>query len=278
MALIPGTLPTGTCYGTPQDLLELFAQYLDIPAFTISSKVLYSNGVSPLPSTDYLWVDTSDGTKLKVYKSIAGAYLEYPFAGNTSSGSAFSETLIDGKTAITSLAPADQFLIGQISGSFSVLKKITVANARSGLNKVLQIVEGSTITTVVNTTAGFVDTGLAVTITPASASNKILIFITQAVRIDRNASTQACQFNVLRGATSLYSGATDYWDYLTSIGGSSSLGTSSTWSFQYLDTPNTTSSTTYKVQGRAWSLANSGSTIFQSSSSRSAIIAMEVIP
>jgi len=122
MALIPGTLPTGTCYGTPQDLLELFAQYLEIPAFTISSKVLYSSGVSPLPATDYLWVDTSDSTKLKVYRSIAGAYLEYPFAGNITSGSAYSETLISGKNQITSVDASDQFLVSQ-AGVNSVLKR-----------------------------------------------------------------------------------------------------------------------------------------------------------
>jgi hypothetical protein len=122
MALIPGTLPTGTCYGTPQDLLELFAQYLDIPAFTLSSRVLYSNGVSPLPATDYLWVDTSDSTKLKVYKSIAGAYLEYPFAGNIASGSAYSETLISGKNQITSVDVNDQFLVSQ-TGVNNVLKR-----------------------------------------------------------------------------------------------------------------------------------------------------------
>ena len=35
MALVPGTLPPDACYGTPQALLELFAQYLDaVPSST----------------------------------------------------------------------------------------------------------------------------------------------------------------------------------------------------------------------------------------------------
>ena len=33
MSLIPGELPAGTCYGTPQELLDLFAQYLTIPGY-----------------------------------------------------------------------------------------------------------------------------------------------------------------------------------------------------------------------------------------------------
>ena len=128
MALIPGILPSGTCYGTPQDLLELFAQYLNIPAFTLSSRVLYSSGVSPLPSTDYLWVDSISGVKLKVYHAVPGAYLEYPFAGQATGGSTFSETLINGKEVITTLTGTDNFLVSQASSGFSVLKKISFAN------------------------------------------------------------------------------------------------------------------------------------------------------
>lgn len=38
MALVPGTLPSDTCYGTPQALLEVFAQYLDaVPSATNTS-------------------------------------------------------------------------------------------------------------------------------------------------------------------------------------------------------------------------------------------------
>jgi hypothetical protein len=38
MPLIPGSLPPDTCYGTPQSLLELFAQYLDaIPSASNTS-------------------------------------------------------------------------------------------------------------------------------------------------------------------------------------------------------------------------------------------------
>jgi hypothetical protein len=31
MALISGSLPPQTCYGTPQQLIDLFAQYLSVP-------------------------------------------------------------------------------------------------------------------------------------------------------------------------------------------------------------------------------------------------------
>lgn len=126
MSLIPGTLPSGACYGTPQELLDLFAQYLDIPAFAVSSKVIYS-ATSPMPNTDFVWVDTTGSTTpvFKLYNEIIGDYEEYPFQGQLSPAGA--ETLISGKTAITTLASSDLFLVSQ-AGTSAVLKKITFAN------------------------------------------------------------------------------------------------------------------------------------------------------
>ena len=129
MSLIPGTLPSGSCYGTPQQLLELFSQYLDIPAFAVSSKVLYS-AVSPSPNTDYVWVNTTGGDTplLNLYNDATGGYEPFPFAGGVSS----NERLISDKTAITTLVNADLLLVSTLSGgSYSSLKKITFANAAS---------------------------------------------------------------------------------------------------------------------------------------------------
>jgi len=129
MSLIPGTLPSGACYGTPQELLDLFAQYLAIPAFAVSSKVLYS-AVSPSPNTDYVWVDTAGGDTplLNLYNDATGGYEPFPFAGGVSS----NERLISDKTEITTLDNFDLLLVGTLSGgSYSSLKKITFANAAS---------------------------------------------------------------------------------------------------------------------------------------------------
>ena len=73
MALIPGTLPNDTCYGTPQDLLELFAQYLDVPAFALSSKVVFSTTNTGFTS-DIVWFDTSSATRpiMKITVSALG--------------------------------------------------------------------------------------------------------------------------------------------------------------------------------------------------------------
>ena len=77
MALIPGTLPNDTCYGTPQDLLELFAQYLDVPAFALSSKVVFSTTNTGFTS-DIVWFDTTSATRpiMKITVSSSG-FLDY---------------------------------------------------------------------------------------------------------------------------------------------------------------------------------------------------------
>ena len=129
MSLIPGTLPSGACYGTPQELLDLFAQYLDVPAFAVSSKVLYS-ATSPSPNTDFVWINTAGGDTplLNLYNDATGGYEPFPFAGGVSS----NERLISDKTAITTLVNSDLLLVGTLSGgSYSSLKKITFANAAS---------------------------------------------------------------------------------------------------------------------------------------------------
>jgi hypothetical protein len=126
MSLIPGVLPSGACYGTPQELLDLFSQYLTVPAFAVSSKVLYS-ATSPSPNTDFVWINTAGGDTplLNLYNDATGSYEPFPFAGGVSS----NERLISDKTAITTLANSDLLLVGTLSGgSYSSLKKITWAN------------------------------------------------------------------------------------------------------------------------------------------------------
>lgn len=121
MSLIPGTLPSDSCFGTPQELLELFSQFLDVPAFVVSSRVLYSDS-SPLPSTDFLWIDTTGSVNnvLKVYNTVANNYQEYPFSGTVSA----PNTLIDGKTVAPTLPlnSTDNVLVSQ----GGVLHKVTM--------------------------------------------------------------------------------------------------------------------------------------------------------
>ena len=76
MALIPGTLPNDTCYGTPQDLLELFAQYLDVPAFALNSKVVFGTSSTGL-TADVVWFDTTTATNPILKITVSGGFTDY---------------------------------------------------------------------------------------------------------------------------------------------------------------------------------------------------------
>jgi hypothetical protein len=120
----------------------------------------------------------------------------------------------------------------------------TWATAAAGGGKVLQVVMG-TLTGLTNTTSGsLVDSGLSVSITPSLATSKVLI-ITGMGSIAKNAGNAAngVKLALLRGATVIMEAGDRNAYNNTSIYvnvGSVSLN--------YLDSPATTSATTYKVQ------------------------------
>jgi hypothetical protein len=263
MALIPGTLPNDTCYGTPQDLLELFAQYLDVPAFALSSKVVFSTTNTGFTS-DIVWFDTTSATRpiMKITVSASG-FLDYV------------KNYITAAPVVT-IVGADSVLILDASDSGNT-KRGLVSDIASLVTpaKVVQIVEGSTTTVVTTTSGSFVDTGLTVSITPTSASNKVLILLSQNTQMSRAQSSCGVFFEVLRDATALFTGTCDN---LLAVGNSTDTNKQDTWAFQYLDSPATTSATTYKVQGAVLYTANGGQAQFQFSSSRSSILAIEVTP
>jgi hypothetical protein len=114
--------------------------------------------------------------------------------------------------------------------------------AAAGGGKVLQVVMASTTTDTSNATTTFADTTLTATITPSSTTSKILVLVSQ----NGVAGTTACngvQLRVMRGATSLltFTGALGY-------SAATSTRNDVAASCSYLDSPSTTSATTYKTQ------------------------------
>lgn len=108
MALIPGTLPSDTCYGTPQDLLELFAQYLDIPAVALQSKVFFGSSSTGLTS-DSIWIDTTSATNPILTLNIGGTWTDYV------------KNYLNQRTAVT-IASGDYLLISDVSDSNNTKK------------------------------------------------------------------------------------------------------------------------------------------------------------
>jgi hypothetical protein len=120
--------------------------------------------------------------------------------------------------------------------------KVKWATPAGGGGKVLQVVNATYDTEVANSTTTYADSGLTATITPSSATSTVLIFVEQNGIAKNNADT-GVKLRLLRGATELYqfeaSAAYTGDNAYNYIGGS---GTN------YLDSPATTSATTYKTQ------------------------------
>jgi hypothetical protein len=158
---------------------------------------------------------------------------------------------------------SDTITIGASGDTITIPSGATISNlgTATGFGKVLQVVSTAKTDTFSTTGATFVDiTGLSVSITPSSSSNKIMIIASIMGGTDSASATFMTR--LMRGATAI------------GIGDSAGSRTRVTWgtndnagspvnmslSLTFLDSPSTTSATTYKVQ--LAETRNSGDTAF----------------
>jgi hypothetical protein len=152
-----------------------------------------------------------------------------------------------------------------------------------GAGTIVQVVQATTSTQVAVSTTTFTDTTLTASITPSSSTNKVLIMIMQEFVNTRTATSVGMGIRLLRDTTTIWDppqSATGPFMWYKSGGGTTSQELDGHAMVNYLDSPSTTSSVTYKTQGRPHTNANSGIVTFQSSSTvnpTSTIILMEVV-
>ena len=168
---------------------------------------------------------------------------------------------------------------------------LTNSGTATGFGKVLQVVQAIKTDTTSSSSLTMVDiSSLSVSITPSSSSNKILVMCSFCWGADNNSSPK---FKLTGGNTSTYVGdaagdrqrvayfaADDYFN------GASLAGNETAFMafLNYLDSPATTSSTTYKLQGStdnngSFYINRTGADVDSSSEggrSASSIIVMEI--
>lgn len=118
--------------------------------------------------------------------------------------------------------------------------------AAAGGGKVLQVVQATYSTQVSTTSTSWVDSGLSASITPSASTSKVMIIATlpMAGSVASQDGTKDLQggINLVKGSTSIID-----WSYVISI-----YKGAEQWKFPqtitYLDSPATTTSTTYKIQ------------------------------
>ena len=148
------------------------------------------------------------------------------------------------------------------------------ATPAGGGGKVLQVVMGSTTTATNVATTTLTDTGLSASITPTLSTSKVLIIVSQSLAVFSDSGSINTGYRILRGATDI-----------ASLPSPSSYGVYSTAStarlrggiaLNYLDSPATTSSTTYKTQIRLQDTSDNKAITLQDNSCISTMILLEI--
>ncbi len=135
---------------------------------------------------------------------------------------------------------------------------LTTTNPKTG--NIIQVVHSSynTATTVTATT--YADSGLTATITPSSASNKILVMYSQGFRMNRSGDTAtSAAIQLYRTVSSTTTAITDNANYMlyAEFGDTTSQYVYDVLTQHLLDSPNTTSAVTYKTMQKAYTASTS---------------------
>ncbi len=146
----------------------------------------------------------------------------------------------------------------------NTISAITALPAAIPTGKVLQVIQSSDSTELSTTSTSLVDIGLSASITPSSSSNKILIIVDAQ---GQNPSNVGWGNAIVRGSTAIFQTNT-YSNY-----SSQETQTNRRASYCYLDSPSTTSATTYKLQVYCY---NPGTILMNESSNPTTMTLMEI--
>jgi len=251
--------------------------FLDLKGGT-TGQVLSKNSNTDL---DYTWITPNVGDITEVQAgtgiSISSGTGPIPVVTNTVA------TAFDAAGDLVYGTGADTFTKLSLGTAGQVLTVNSGATATqwstpAAGGKVLQVVSATSTTATTITTDTMADTGITATITPTASNSKILVLISAAINIKRTNTDIFAGAQLMRGATKI----ADWFPSSSSrfVGieatGATYVALTNQNSIVYLDSPATTSSTTYKLQAQIEKTTNSASIIFQPSTAPSTITLLEI--
>jgi hypothetical protein len=238
---IPASGVTTTAYRTVTEFTATAGQTsFSVPSYTVGFIDVYRNGVM-LGSADYTATDgltvvltagATAGDLVEVISFQVSSVLNAIPASPSSVGTSY---LVDGSVTAAKLASG---------AALSNLGTSQLADANMAPGSVLQVVTDTQPGEQSTTSTSFVDTALSVTITPISATSRIFLLYTGSAGND---GTQESYLTFVRNSTNLGSGTSGLMRIW--FANSTSYHFSG-MSMSLLDSPATTSATTYKVQFR----------------------------
>jgi hypothetical protein len=209
----------------------------------------------------------ADTNVVEVYTGAAWVSLDDP--------NAIQNTIVDAKGDLIAATAADTPARLAVGTNGQVLTADSTEGtglkwAAASTGKLIQVVQSTYATAVTNSTSTLTNTGLTATITPTSATSKILVWVSHgSMQKSAGAAGNVIQLSLLRGASVILT--------TSSRGGSSNptaIDNNASMSFSYLDSPATTSATTYKTQFS--NPNNTASVVAQYNNDTAVIILMEV--
>jgi hypothetical protein len=225
-------------------------------------------------SIDTSFVDLKGGTTGQVLSKASNTDLDFSWVAQDDSN-AIQNAIIDAKGDLIVGTAADtpaRLAVGT-NGHVLTADSTTASGvkwaAAAGGGKVLQVVSGTTTTgATVTSNTTYLDTNLTATITPSATSSKILVMTSQGLFKEAQTNS-AINYRLLRGSTTIVdivNAGILFQDTALRLGVLQSL--------VYLDSPNTTSATTYKTQFKNY--LSGGTAVAQPDSQPGNIILMEI--
>lgn len=223
-------------------------------------------------------VDLKGGTTGQVLAKNSNTDMDFVWSADASG---IPATIFDAKGDLIVASAADTAARLAVGTDGHILTADSTATngikwaAPAGGGKVLQVVMGTSTTSTSISSTSYTDTSLSATITPSSSSSKVLCFIGQQVKLYSSQALSVMGMQLVRGSTSIY----DFGTSGVATLGVQMVGTSYTEirniiSNCYLDSPATTSSTTYKTQVKVYETNDTA--VLQESSTPSTLILMEI--
>ena len=247
---IPASGVTSTAYRTQTEFTATAGQTtFSVPSYTVGYIDVYRNGAK-LGTADFT---ATNGTTVVL-------------ASGASSGDLVTTVSFYVSSVLNAIpAVANAVTTSYINSGAVTAAKMAASGAWAPVGTVVQVVQGTSSTQFDTTSTSFVATNLQVSITPTSSSSKILLMATGAV---------GTSGNTVQPVYTFYRNSTDLGVNNRGLGQlyANASGLNASGAMVYLDSPATTSATTYRVYLRT----NLGTATWGFDGGLQVIIAMEI--
>ena len=226
-------------------------------------------------SIDTSMMDLEGGTTGQVLSKASNADMDFTWV-TSDDANAIQNAIVDAKGDLIAATAADTPARLAVGTNGQVLTADSTAAtglkwAAASTGKIVQVVQGTTTTSTTISSTSLTDTTITATITPTSASSTILVMVDAQAYITRASTSSFTGWALLRGATNIYDRSNEGFMAITAVG-ASAVELVANSQMIYVDSPATTSATTYKAQAKI----ATGSITFQRNSVPSSITLIEI--